>query len=154
MEVSALPAIERRTIEDVKQQPFSTPTQTFAAGLPMHLMALRLTVDRTFEVVNVEASMPRTPFQAVCPEATKAMQSLGGCNLLKGFRRAVAERLTPRVRCTHLAELVALLPTLAVQALVQGKAESELPSDKPPLKLDGAATLSCAPCPAKAVIRA
>ena len=124
-------------IEDVKPEPFATPTRYFDAGVPIHLMAVRLTVNSAFEVVHVDASMVRTPFQTICPEATHAMQSLVGCNLLKGFRRAVAERLTPRLRCTHLAELVTLLPTLAVQALVQGKTEAEMPSDKPPLKLNG-----------------
>lgn len=126
-------------IEDVKPEPFAAATQTFPAGVPIHLMALRLTVNKEFTILQVQASMHKTPFQKICPSATDGMQRLVGCNLLKGFRRAVSERLPSGERCTHLAELATLMPTLAVQALIQGApgANAQPASDQRPLKIDG-----------------
>lgn len=108
-------------LEDVKPEPFQGHTQVFPAGVPIHLMALRLTVDSRLTVVQVQAAMHRTPAPSLCPDTTGALQRLVGCNLLKGFRRAVAEHLPASERCTHLSELAVLLPTLAVQALVHSK---------------------------------
>jgi hypothetical protein len=125
-------------LEDVKPEPFQAHTQVFPAGLPLHLMALRLTVDRQLTVVQVQAAMHRTPLPSLCPDATETLQRLVGCHLLDGFRRTVAEKVPARERCAHLSELATLFPTLAVQALAQ------LKSDPPPgeelvrpLKIDG-----------------
>lgn len=109
-------------LEDVKPEPFAAQTQVFPAGVPIHLMALRLTVDSDLTVVHVQAAMPRTPVPAQCTNTTGPLERLVGCSLLKGFRRAVAELLPTSERCTHLSELAVLLPTLAIQAVAYSKA--------------------------------
>ena len=127
-------------LEDVKSEPFPAHSQTFPAGVPLHLMALRLTVDSHLTVVQVQAAMHRSPVPSLCPEATGKLQRLVGCNLLNGFRRAVAEKLPTNERCTHLSELAPLLPTLALQALAQFKSGSLATSraeQARPLKIGG-----------------
>lgn len=123
-------------LEDVKPEPFAAHSQVYPAGVPIHLMALRLTVDSRLTVVDVQAAMHRSPVPSQCPEATGTLQRLVGCNLLKGFRRAVAERMPTTERCAHLSELAALLPTLGVQALLQSKSSIDAEQTRP-LKIDG-----------------
>jgi hypothetical protein len=48
--------------------------------------------------------------------AYDAYRRLIGLNLIRGFRRAVQQRLGGTQGCTHLTELAAVLPTAAIQA--------------------------------------
>lgn len=120
-------------IEDVKPEAFTTQTTHFPGGVPIHLMAIRLTVNGSLDVVAAQASMQRMPFASVCTEAEDRLERLVGANLLKGFRKEVSARLPSHERCSHLSELVALLPTLAVQTIVMGNAAQEetLPATRP-----------------------
>lgn len=126
-------------IEDVKPEEFTTQTTHFACGVPIHLMAMRVTVNDALDVLAVEGSMQRMPFPSICPEAQVRLERLVGANLLKGFRQEVSRRIPAHDRCSHLSELSALLPTLAVQSILQGKIVAEgdtLPSARP-LKIGG-----------------
>ncbi|TMS58265.1 DUF2889 domain-containing protein [Imbroritus primus] len=126
-------------IEDVKPEPFTTQTTHFPCGVPIHLMALRLTVNDAMDVLSAEGSMQRMPFPAICPEAQPRVARLVGANLLKGFRQEVAKRIPSYDRCSHLSELATLMPTLAVQTMLQGKMVAEgdtLPTSRP-LKIGG-----------------
>ena len=56
------------------------------------------------------------PYPGHCDDHGDAYARLAGLNLLKGFRRAVKERLGGTAGCTHLTELTQVLPTAVVQA--------------------------------------
>lgn len=103
---------------DVKPYDVVTALRRYPAGVPIHLMAVRLTVDASLQVVDASAAVARAPFAGVCNGVESTVVRLIGANLMKGFRQIVAERIGPVERCSHLSEMLCLLPTLAVQALV------------------------------------
>jgi Protein of unknown function (DUF2889) len=86
------------------------------AGVPLHQMALRLTVNDDFIIEAVEAVTDYAPFR-MCPTITPAFQSLCGLSLKKGFLRHARERLGGVQGCTHLVELLGPLATTAFQTL-------------------------------------
>lgn len=125
-------------IEDLKAEPFTSPTTYFECGVPIHLMAMRITINRNMDVLEAEASMQRMPFPSVCPEAAVSVERLVGANLLKGFRKEVSKRIPSDERCSHLSELAALLPTLAIQTMMpRNTSEENDPCAPRPLKIGG-----------------
>jgi hypothetical protein len=86
------------------------------AGEPIHEMLLHLTVDRSFEITAAASETLWMPYIPACSEHGNAYAQLVGLNLLKGFRRAVNERLSGVHGCTHLTELTQVLPTAVIQA--------------------------------------
>ncbi|PLC55896.1 hypothetical protein CR155_02300 [Pollutimonas nitritireducens] len=126
-------------IEDLKAEPFTSQASHFDCGVPIHLMALRITINQNMDVLYAEASMQRMPFSTVCPEAGVSVERLVGANLLKSFRKEISKRIPLHERCSHLSELAALLPTLAVQTMMpRRKACEESDSSGPrPLKIGG-----------------
>ncbi|MFW7343206.1 DUF2889 domain-containing protein [Pollutimonas sp. H1-120] len=127
-------------IEDLKAESFTSQTTHFDCGVPIHLMALRVTVNQDMDVLEAEASMQRMPFPTICPEAGLHVERLVGANLLKGFRKEIGKRLPAHERCSHISELAALLPTLAIQTMMPRMAAAEKkndPSAPRPLKIGG-----------------
>lgn len=120
-------------LEDVKPHTFASSGRQFLAGVPVHHMVLRVTIDEQCTIVEVAAQMPATPFPGVCPTAVGRMQRLVGCNLWRGFSRDLAAHLGAGDRCSHLVMLAKQLPALAVQALMH----REQPEGQRPLKVDG-----------------
>lgn len=127
-------------IEDGKPETFATRTRQFDSGVPIHLMILRLTVNRQMDVLEAQATMQRMPFPTICHEATASVQALVGANLFRGFRSEISRRIPRSERCSHLSELAALMPTLAVQTLMkEGEVELGNKEDTAsrPLKIGG-----------------
>lgn len=106
------------------------------SGDPIHDMRVRVTLDRSFTVVDVAASSDAVPYPGGCESISPAYRQLIGLNLLKGFRREVTARLGSVKGCSHLTELVFGLPTAAIQTFVSLKKEIDLQSDKKPFQLD------------------
>jgi hypothetical protein len=105
-------------IEDLKAESFTSQTTHFDCGVPIH----------------------RMPFPTICPEAGLRVERLVGANLLKGFRKEITKRLPADERCSHISELAALLPTLAIQTMMPRMAAAEKkndPSAPRPLKIGG-----------------
>ena len=127
-------------IEDIKPEMFLTQARKFDCGVPIHLMAIRITVNESMDVINAETSMQRMPFPAICSDAQPNIRKLIGTNLLKGFRHEVANRIPASDRCSHLSELATLLPTLAIQTLMKKMSIEESKGSamhSKPLKIDG-----------------
>ena len=126
-------------IEDLKAEPFTSPASHFDCGVPIHLMAMRITINQNMDVLEAEASMQRMPFSTICPEAEVSVERLVGANLLKGFRKEISKRIPSYERCSHLSELATLLPTLAVQTMMprRNASEENNPSAPRPLKIGG-----------------
>ena len=104
------------TLADVKTQDAPLPSGDRKAGDPMHDMLLCLTVDQGFNVVASKAHSRRNPYPGYCEAAAQGYEKLVGLNLIKGFRKAVRERLGMVQGCTHISELSQFLPTAAIQA--------------------------------------
>ena len=122
-------------LEDVKPTDVETVLRKYPGGVPIHLMAVRLTVDRSFQVIGALAAVIRAPFTGVCKGVEPSLERLVGTNLLKGFRREVADRIGPTERCTHVSELLTLLPTLVIQASVPSTPSTEV-DQRAPAQLD------------------
>lgn len=99
-------------------KPFVTPLHSGprAAGSPIHLMRLRLTIDTSYTVIDVAAVSDAVPYPGVCDSIGSAYRRLIGLNLRQGFRRGLRERLGGIAGCTHLTELAQFFPTAAFQA--------------------------------------
>lgn len=100
---------------DVKSYDFSnTDRGEIKAGVPVHGMGLRLTIDRAMTIHAVEAVMDYTPF-GMCPRITPNFQRLVGLSLGRGFTNAVRERLGGTEGCVHLVDLLRPMATTAYQ---------------------------------------
>lgn len=85
-------------------------------GLPIHELWLRITIDRTFAIVDAEAASDWAPYGQLCSASNPAYGALIGLNLIQNFRRESSRLLAGTTGCTHLTELCAVLPTAAIQA--------------------------------------
>jgi hypothetical protein len=122
--------IEAR-LTDRKTETLQLATGAREAGEPIHEMLLRLTYNDQFEVVDAEASSLAVPYPGHCEAITPAYKRLIGLNLLKSFRGAVRERLGRTEGCTHMSELCAVLPTVAVQARASERHKLQPPTERP-----------------------
>jgi Protein of unknown function (DUF2889) len=103
---------------DTKPFEFAHPAHERAvpAGAPIHDMGVRLLIDEQFTVLDVATFTTAAPYPA-CPEGGRALRSLLGLRMSKGWTRAVRERLGGERSCTHLMELLTPMATTAFQAL-------------------------------------
>jgi hypothetical protein len=103
-------------LTDTKPFDLSLPAGNLLAGAPLHSLWLRLTLDRQFTIVEVEANSEAVPYQGYCNTINPAYETLVGLSLVKGFRHTLKERIGGALGCTHLTELAQILPTAALQA--------------------------------------
>ncbi|RJG05205.1 DUF2889 domain-containing protein [Noviherbaspirillum cavernae] len=103
-------------ITDIKTRAANLASGVRPAGTPVHDLWLRLTIDLELTIVDAEAVSDAVPYPDYCDTIGPAYRRLIGLNLLKGFRNGVKERLSGIQGCTHLTELLQVLPTAAIQA--------------------------------------
>ncbi|PWF54750.1 DUF2889 domain-containing protein [Massilia glaciei] len=103
-------------LTDIKTIDVTLASGPRPAGLPLHDLSLRLTIDRAFVIVHAEAASDAVPYAGFCDTVGPAYKGLIGLCLMKGFRHALRERLAGVLGCTHLTELAQILPTAALQA--------------------------------------
>lgn len=123
-------------LQDVKPRDVETVLRKYPAGVPVHLMAVRLTVTPSLDVIGAFAAVHRAPFAGICDGIEPWLDGLVGTNLMKRFRRDVADRIGPLERCTHVSELLSQLPTLAVQAGIVRASLSPEAASGPPAQMD------------------
>ena len=104
------------TVRDVRAQDANTATGVLPAGQPIHDMLLRLVVDEQFNVIEAGARTDARPYPGACENHGDTYGQLVGLNLMRGFRRAVRERVGGVKGCTHITELSQVLPTAVMQA--------------------------------------
>jgi hypothetical protein len=109
---------------DTKNHDFHLKTGVRRAGQAVHDMWLRVTIDRSFTVLDAQASMDAVPYPGGCEKIPPAYKKLIGLNLVRGFRKRVWEALGGIKGCTHLTEMLAGLPTAAIQTFA-----GEMPED-------------------------
>ncbi len=103
-------------ITDIKTYDVTLASGLRRAGLPLHDLALRVTIDRQMMIVDAEAVSDAVPYAGFCDTIGPAYKQLIGLCLMKGFRLGIKERLSGVLGCTHLSELAQILPTAAIQA--------------------------------------
>ena len=108
------------------------------AGQPLHRMKVRMTVDASMTLTEIDAGMLATPF-AECQGGTTTLGSLVGSSLSAGWRQAIDRVAGKTAGCTHVRELLAAMATAAFQTVAhdlsmqrQSRGEPLYPSDTPP----------------------
>jgi len=85
-------------------------------GVPIHGMAIRVTVDDRMLIHAIAASMDFTPF-GECTRGEDPMQRMVGVTMGPGWRQAIERELGGIRGCTHLRELLFNLATAAYQTV-------------------------------------
>lgn len=122
-------------LTDIKPKDTALVSGVRAAGMPMHDMWVRLTIDGDLNVVDAVAVTDAMPYTDVCADITPRYGAVVGLNLGRGFRRAVQERFAGVAGCTHLTEMLAQFPTAAIQTLA-GERRDTADESKRPFQLD------------------
>ena len=100
-----------------------------AAGEPVHDLSLRISLDDTFAVVDVEACMDQGAHD-LCPGAEPNFARLLGLQVGPGWNKKVKAAMSPGRGCTHIIEMLAQMATVAMQASWSAKLGE--PLDIPP----------------------
>ena len=129
-------------ITDHKDRDYKLAMGTRSKDIPVHNMWARVTIDRRFEVVDIEAVTDEMPYPGECNRIGPEYKKLIGSNLLKGFRKSIAENMGGVKGCTHLSELLGYLPTAAVQTFAGIKNEADSVDGKRPFQLDSCHALA------------
>lgn len=131
------------TLLDVKAYDFPKRNGSIkVAGSPVHNMTICLLVSEDGEVRDARAHYDDAPYEQNCSAIEKAYKGLIGLHLLRNFRNVVKERFSRTSGCTHMSELVVLLPTVFVQSLSVSRNRKEAQSGKKPFQLEGCHALA------------
>ena len=122
-------------LSDIKNHDYHLKTGVRRAGQPIHEMWLRLTIDRNLTILDALASMDALPYPGGCEKITPAYRKLIGLSLARGFRKKVREILGGTKGCTHLTEMLAGMPTAAIQTFA-GEMPEERADGAKPFQLD------------------
>ena len=122
--------IEARLV-DVKDHDYALASGVRPRGAPIHEMSVRVTIGSDFVVRALEASSDAVPYADGCELIAPAYAQLVGLNLMDGFRAALYERMGGIKGCSHLTELLAFLPTAAVQTFASLHPENSAVTGKP-----------------------
>src|SRR5207244_11549052 len=84
---------------------------------------------------DAPASMDAMPYPGGSDNIMPALRKLRGLNLAKEFRTKVREILGGTKGCTHLTEMLAGMPTAAIQTFA-GEVKEEREDGRKPFQLD------------------
>ena len=122
-------------LTDIKNHDFNLKTGVRRAGLPVHEMWLRITIDRSLTILDAAASSDAVPYPGGCETIAPAYRKLIGLNLARGFRKSVRGLLGGTRGCTHMTEMLAGFPTAAIQTFA-GELPEERDGAGKPFQLD------------------
>ena len=122
-------------LTDLKNHDFHLKTGVRRAGLPVHEMWLRITIDRSLNIVAADASSDAVPYPGGCESAAPAYRKLVGLNLRHNFRKSAWDLFGSVKGCTHITEMLAGLPTAAIQTFA-GEMPEERDDGRKPFQLD------------------
>lgn len=121
-----------------------------AAGLPVHDMSIRLTIDNELVVQDVEAVMDVQPY-TICSDILPNFKRIIGLKIGPGWNRRIREAVGGVEGCTHIAELMGPLATVTFQTLSADHAQKlkdpapdteDKNDDQAPFMLNGCYTWS------------
>ena len=107
------------------------------AGLPLHDLSIRLTVDRDYVVRGLEAASDVTPFD-LCREAERTLLVLVGERITSGWTSKVKSALRGAASCTHLMEMLIPMATTAFQGIrgLAKEGKTSIDTSTTPVNLD------------------
>lgn len=123
-------------LRDTKTREIRGSQGVLPAGEAIHDLVLRLVIDTQFNIHLAGAESLAVPYRGQCDTHGDAYAQLEGLNLMKGFKRAVRERLGGVAGCTHLTELADVLPTAVIQAFAGLVLDTKGEGDQAPFQLD------------------
>ncbi|MBU2966566.1 DUF2889 domain-containing protein [Amphritea sp. 2_MG-2023] len=112
-------------LSDIKTVPIEIKERNngvVEAGEPIHLLAIRLTIDLELNIHAAIASMDNTPFR-LCPSIADRYSLLTGLQIAPGFTKKCKALFSGINGCTHLLELLGPIATTAYQATHQERLE-------------------------------
>lgn len=118
---------------DTKPYDFKLAAGIRPAGEPVHDMWLRITVDRSLNIVDAAAAMDRVPYAGDCDAVAPDYRKLVGLAIRPGYLQRVKELFGGVRGCTHVTELAAALATAAFQTMAGQRVQDP---DKRPFQLD------------------
>jgi len=86
------------------------------AGVPVHEMAIRITIDNKLTVRAIEATTEHSPFR-MCGGIVPNYQAMVGVRVGPGWRQAIKARLGGPAGCTHMSELLMAMATPCYQTV-------------------------------------
>ena len=101
---------------------------------PVHDIHVRVTIDRAGVIRAIETHSDATPYPPYCGDHDDAYAKLVGASLFDGFRKALYGAMGGVQGCTHITELLAFLPTAAIQTFAGLQREDS--GDRKPYQLD------------------
>jgi Protein of unknown function (DUF2889) len=122
-------------LTDTKNHDYQLKTGVRRAGQPVHSMWLRLTIDGKLNIVDACASSDVVPYPGGCEQIVPAYRQLVGLNLAGQFRKKSKQLLGGVRGCTHLTEMLAGMPTAAIQSFA-GEMKEEQDDGSKPFQLD------------------
>jgi hypothetical protein len=122
-------------LTDIKNHDFQLASGVRRAGQPVHSMWIRVTVDRTLNIVGAEASSDAVPYPGGCETIAPAYRGLVGLSLVKDFRKHVRESFGSVRGCTHITEMLGGMPTAAIQTFA-GEMRQDQGEGRKPFQLD------------------
>jgi len=128
---------------DTKSYDFGNRARTTVrAGEPVHEMRMRVALDDSFVIREVEVASDFFPYPN-CGDIAPAYRALVGMRVAPGMTRKLRELFGGTRGCTHLTRLLDNLMQTAIQTMapLKGMEESQAPGRKPP-HLDGCHALS------------
>lgn len=118
-------------LTDTKASDYVLLTGVKRAGVPIHDMLVRVTIDRDYKIHAVEVKVDDMPYEDACNRIEPAYGKLVGMNLRFGFRKDLFAAMGGVQGCSHITELFAQLPTAAIQMFAGLRREIEPGEDKP-----------------------
>ena len=118
-------------LTDVKDHDYPLLTGLRPAGVAVHDMWVRVTVGPDFLVRALEVKTDEMPYPGACDRIEGAYGRLVGASLLHGFRKALYDAMGGVHGCSHVTELLAHLPTAAIQMFAGLRREIEDDGTKP-----------------------
>jgi hypothetical protein len=118
-------------LTDVKDHDYPLLTGLRKAGEPVHDMWARVTVGPDYLIRAIEVKTDEMPYPDACDRIEAAYGTLVGASLLHGFRKTLYEAMGGIRGCSHLTELLAQLPTAAIQMFAGLRREIEESGAKP-----------------------
>ena len=121
-------------LKDIRNHDIPLGQETRRAGTALHEMRVSITIDRSLTILSAQAHTLASPYPGICEAITPNYAGLAGIRIEAGFRREVAKRFGGLQGCTHIAELLGNIGTVAMQTVIP---ETEKTSDQRPGKIDG-----------------
>lgn len=87
------------------------------AGVPLHEIWLRWTLDEDMVIRDVVAAMDAVPYPPLCPNAMPAYERLIGMTIGRGFLKEARTRIVRTDGCTHLFTLIEDMANMSMRAV-------------------------------------